>query len=61
MVSDYEKGLWNGELLTLTAVAAVPLILAVWLGNRIHSRIDQTLFNRLTYGLLLLAGAMILL
>ena len=61
MVADYERGFYNAEFFTLTALALIPLFLAVWLGNAIHSRIDQTLFNRLTYGLLFLSGAMILL
>ena len=39
----------------------IPLLLAVYIGNKIHSRINQRMFNYSTYGLLLLSGAMILL
>ena len=40
--------------------AIIPLLLAVYIGNKIHSRINQRMFNYSTYGLLLLSGAMIL-
>lgn len=61
MIADFEKGLYDAEFFTLTALAFLPLGAAVWLGNAIHSRINQSLFNHLTYGLLLLSGAMIIL
>ena len=61
MVSDYEKGLYNGEFLTLTVLSLPALAAALLAGNAIHDRIDQKLFDRLTYGLLVIAGTMILL
>jgi len=32
----------------------------VYLGGKIHDRINWTMFNRVTHGLLLMAGAIIL-
>lgn len=61
MVSDYEKGLYNGEFLTLAVLSLPALAAALLAGNAIHDRIDQKLFDRLTYGLLVIAGTMILL
>ena len=60
MFTDYEKGLYNTEFFELLGIGVIPLVIAVYLGNKIHSMINQQMFNRLTYGLLLVAGSMIL-
>lgn len=60
MFTDYEKGLYNTEFFELLGIGVIPLVIAVYLGNKIHSMINQQMFNRLTYGLLLAAGSMIL-
>lgn len=59
MASDWAHGIYTGDFFFLAAFAAIPLIAAVWLGNRIHERIPQSLFRRLTYVLILLSGAML--
>lgn len=59
MFTDYEKGLYNTEFFELLGIGVIPLVIAVYLGNKIHSMINQQMFNRLTYGLLLAAGSMI--
>ena len=61
MFKDFEKGMFNTQALHLMLIAIIPLLLAVYIGNKIHSRINQRMFNYSTYGLLLLSGAMILL
>lgn len=61
MFKDFEKGMFNAQALHLMLIAIIPLRLAVYIGNKIHSRINQRMFNYSTYGLLLLSGAMILL
>ena len=61
MFKDFEKGMFNAQALHLMLIAIIPLLLAVYIGNKIHSRINQRMFNYSTYGLLLLSGAMILL
>lgn len=60
MFNDYQKGLYTGEFFELLALGIIPLAAAVYLGNKIHDMINQKMFNRLTYGLLLAAGSMIL-
>lgn len=61
MFKDFEKGVFNAQAFHLMLIAIIPLLLAVYIGNKIHSRINQRMFNYSTYGLLLLSGAMILL
>lgn len=60
MFKDFEKGMFNAQAFHLMLIAIIPLLLAVYIGNKIHSRINQRMFNYSTYGLLLLSGAMIL-
>lgn len=60
MVTDFEKGLYNAQFFTLIAYSIPPLVIAVYLGNKIHHMINQKMFNRVTYGLLLMSGSMIL-
>lgn len=61
MFKDFEKGMFNAQALHLMLIAIILLRLAVYIGNKIHSRINQRMFNYSTYCLLLLSGAMILL
>ncbi|MDY6084688.1 MAG: sulfite exporter TauE/SafE family protein [Dialister sp.] len=60
MGSDYEKGLFNQEFFELLGYSLIPLIAAVYLGNKAHDKINQKTFNYITYGLLLLSGSMII-
>ncbi len=60
MFNDYSKGLYNAQFLQLLALGVIPLVFAIWLGNKIHDMINQKMFNRLTYCLLLAAGSIIL-
>lgn len=61
MFTDFEKGLYTSQFFHLVAYALPSLGIAVYLGNKIHDMINQKMFNRLTYGLLLMSGSMILL
>lgn len=60
MFHDYESGLYNSEFIHLFALGVVPLVAAIFLGNKIHDSINQQMFNKITYVLLLAAGSMIL-
>lgn len=60
MFNDYQKGLYTPEFFELLALGVIPLAAAIYLGNKIHDMINQKMFNRLTFGLLLAAGSMIL-
>lgn len=52
--------LWAGQidlqLSGLTLAACIPALIGLVLGNRLHERISQTVFLRLTYMLLLISG-----
>lgn len=52
--------LWAGQidlqLSGLTLAACIPALIGLVLGNRLHERISQTVFLRLTYVLLLISG-----
>lgn len=61
MAADFEKGLYTAQFFQLAAIAVPPLAIAVYLGNKIHDRINQKTFNLVTYGLLFMSGSMILL
>lgn len=60
MMNDFQKGLYNTEFFELLGSGILPLIVAVYLGNKLHDAINQKMFNRLTYCLLLAAGTIIL-
>lgn len=60
MASDYEKGLFNQQFFELMGYSVIPLVAAVYLGNKAHDAVNQKTFNYITYGLLLLSGSMIL-
>lgn len=60
MITDWKKGLYTSELAYLLILAIIPMAIAMYIGNKIHKNINQKMFNRLTYGLLLAAGTMIL-
>lgn len=60
MGNDYEKGLFTGEFFELLGYSLIPLGIAVYLGNKVHHMINQKMFNYITYGLLLMAGSIIL-
>lgn len=55
-----KRGCTIRNFFELLGIGVIPLVIAVYLGNKIHSMINQQMFNRLTYGLLLAAGSMIL-
>ena len=60
IAADFQRGLYTPQFLEFTALGLIPLALALWIGNQIHKKINQQMFQRATYGLLLLAGSMIL-
>ncbi len=59
--ADFQKGIYTAQFFKMTALGLIPLALALWTGNKIHRRINQTAFRRVTYVLLLAAGSSILL
>lgn len=56
MVAHLGSGVLNAETLPFSLALVVPAMLGMWLGGRLHDRIDQTKFRRATLLVLLIAG-----
>lgn len=56
MISDYLHGYLTMEVMQITGISVVPLFLAVFLGNRLHEKINQRTFLKMTYILLMISG-----
>lgn len=57
MMMDYmSKGLVTSHSLWLIGVSILPLVLAIWLGNKLQKRVSQKTFLNLTYVLLIVSG-----
>lgn len=61
MASDYLHGYMTPEVMKITGISIVPLFLAVFLGNRLHEKINQQTFLKMTYILLIISGVSIML
>ena len=61
MGKDFFGGVYDSDVVFLTAVSVIPLAAAIYVGTVIHRRINQALFMKLSYALLLVSGAMLVL
>ena len=50
------SGVLNAQTVKFSALMLVPALLGMWVGMRIHDRIDQTTFRRITLWVLLIAA-----
>lgn len=53
------SGIINKELIILIAIALIPAIVGVFIGNKMHEKISKGSFMKLTYTLLLISGMVI--
>lgn len=60
MVSHYRAGYYTAQCLRAVGMSIVPLILSVIVGNMLYKRINQEQFLKITYVLLLISGASLL-
>ena len=60
MVTQIRSGLFTGENVRLMLWAMIPLAVSVLLGGWLHQRINQKLFTKLTYVLLIVSGGIAL-
>lgn len=60
LVSHLSQGYFTGNTTVLTLISFIPLALAIYLGNLLHDRINQKVFMKITYVLLLASGIMLL-
>lgn len=59
-VQQIASGSYTKETVKLIALSLIPLIIANRIGNKIHGKISQEVFMKITYILLILSGASIL-
>lgn len=50
----------HNSVLLLAGICLVPLILAIWVGNKLNRKINRQWFSRLVNGMLILVGIMML-
>ena len=60
LIYDILKQNFTTQTLVLSALCLPAAALALWIGNRLHKKIPQTFFIRLTYSLLILSGLTLL-
>lgn len=60
MISDILNGYMTSSVVKMTGISILPLFLAIYTGNKIHEKIDQKAFMKITYILLLASGISIL-
>lgn len=56
LVAHIGSGVLRAETLPFSVALLVPSVFGMWIGGRLHDRIDQELFRRATLLILLLAG-----
>lgn len=61
MISDLLKGYMTYNVMKLTGISIIPLFLAIYVGNKIHEKIGQKAFMKMTYILLFISGISIFL
>lgn len=60
MISDFVQGYMTPGVIKMAGISILPLLLAIYVVNKIHERIDQKVFMKITYALLLASGISIL-
>ena len=60
MISDELHGSMTAEVLKITGLGIIPLFLAIYIGNKIQKKINQSVFLKLTYILLAVSGLSVL-
>lgn len=56
MIQQVAAGLVDVQLTTLAAASCIPAFLGVIIGSKMHAKISQSMFMKLTYVLLLISG-----
>lgn len=60
MISDESHVYMTPDVLALTGLGMIPLFLAIYIGNKIQKKINQTVFLKTTYILLAVSGISVL-
>lgn len=60
LIVDYAmQGLMTRHTVSVTLLSALPVVLGVWLGERLHDRVDQRTFRLVLWTVLLLGGVVL--
>lgn len=60
MFSHARSGYYTNETILLIGLSMIPLVISIWLGNKLFDKINQKVFLKITYVLLLLSGLSLL-
>lgn len=60
MITHIVGGSFTPHVVRMTAICIIPLVVSVWLGNKLHHKINQSVFLKMTYILLLLSGILLI-
>lgn len=60
MFNHARSGFYTTTTISLIAWSMIPLVLSIWLGNRLFDKINQATFLKVTYVLLLISGISLL-
>lgn len=60
MIDHFRQGFFTPDVIRMTLICIIPLAASVIIGNKLHDKINQQAFLKLTYVLLLIAGIMLI-
>lgn len=60
MFDHFTQGFFTPDVIRMTLICIIPLAASVVIGNKLHDKINQQTFLKLTYILLLIAGIMLI-
>ncbi len=60
LFTHVQSGFFTAEVTIMTVIAIPTALLSVYFGNKIHDKINQELFLKITYVLLLISGILLL-
>ncbi|WP_066715817.1 sulfite exporter TauE/SafE family protein [Clostridium sp. Marseille-P299] len=60
MFTHAKSGFYTPNTITLIGFSMIPLIISIWLGNKLFDKINQAMFLKVTYILLLISGLTLL-
>ena len=60
MFTHAKSGFYTPNTITLIGFSMIPLVISIWLGNKLFDKINQAMFLKVTYVLLLISGLSLL-
>ncbi|ONI38819.1 hypothetical protein AN639_06970 [Candidatus Epulonipiscium fishelsonii] len=60
LITHAQQGLFTSQVCILTVISILTAILSIKIGNKLHNKINQQVFLKITYVLLLISGLMLI-